>query len=86
MSPSDVRRPAPAWAGEKWVAPENLHLTLQFPGELDDDAAGRLDRICCPALSRLRPDEVEFTALAAVPDRTSLLRCSGRCPAATRPT
>jgi 2'-5' RNA ligase len=29
---------APEWAGEKWVRPENLHLTLKFAGALPDPA------------------------------------------------
>ncbi len=30
----------PAWSGEKWVAPGNLHVTVAFLGALDDDRLG----------------------------------------------
>jgi 2'-5' RNA ligase len=31
-----VARADPSWAREKWVAPENLHVTVRFLGELAD--------------------------------------------------
>jgi len=41
--------------GARWVAPENLHLTLRFVGEVDGDRAGDLDaalsRIAAPAFA-----------------------------------
>ncbi len=45
--PEDVRTRLATLAGgipnARWVAPENLHLTLRFIGELDDAQAGDVD-------------------------------------------
>jgi len=37
-----IRRNDPAWTGEKWVAPEVMHITVRFFGELD---ASSIDRV-----------------------------------------
>lgn len=36
------REHAPAWASEKWVAPENYHLTLAFLGEIPCERANAI--------------------------------------------
>ncbi len=42
--------------GAKWVGPENLHLTLRFIGEVDEDAAGDIDA----ALDHIRAPQFEL--------------------------
>ena len=68
-----VRALDPAWATEKWVAPENLHVTLAFAGDLDAAGAGRLVTALGPALGPLEGQDLALTALAsmlwAVPGR-----------------
>ena len=70
-----VRSLDPAWAGEKWVAPDNLHLTLAFAGDLDHASAGRLAELLEPALSRAEPEDLRLASLVAVPSprRTGML-------------
>ena len=58
---------APEWAGEKWVAPQNLHLTLKFLGSLSDDDLACLRAGLRDALSGMPPISVELEGLAAVP-------------------
>ena len=62
-----VRALDPAWATEKWVAPENLHVTLAFAGDLDAAGAGRLVTALGPALGPLEGQDLALTALTAVP-------------------
>lgn len=45
---------APAWRSEKWVPPENLHLTLAFLGEVPDGALAALAEHAA-ALVRAQP-------------------------------
>lgn len=46
-----------AWAGEKWVTPENLHITLRFFGEVPDDDVDRvLDSVGAAVASLARPN------------------------------
>lgn len=68
-----LRSAAPAWNGEKWVAEENLHVTLKFLGEMDEaelpDFALQLE----PALATLATFGLDLTGVAAVP---SARRCT----------
>lgn len=56
----------------KWVAPENLHLTVKFLGDVDEAGRGRLAR----GLAR---------AAAAVPPFAASLRGAGAFPGPSRP-
>jgi RNA 2',3'-cyclic 3'-phosphodiesterase len=72
---SAVRKLDPSWAGEKWVAPESLHVTLKFLGEVD---AGQVDVLgaALADLARVQaPFEVALRSLRAVPGgrRTSMI-------------
>lgn len=67
-----IRTEAPDWTGEKWVATENLHVTLCFVGEVAADSL--------PALSHAVGEQVERTAgftlpIAGLTGRPSLRRC-----------
>jgi 2'-5' RNA ligase len=60
---------APGWAGEKWVATGNLHVTVAFLGALDD---GQLEsRVACmrDATACVPAFEMRPTGVAAVPSR-----------------
>ena len=39
---STIRALDPAWAGEKWVAPRVMHVTVKFLGELDVNTVERV--------------------------------------------
>ena len=60
MRLSLVRSPIP---GANWIAPEDMHLTLRFAGDIDnrvaEDFAGFLDEI------HIEPFEVRLTEVAA---------------------
>jgi len=62
-----VRGLDPAWASEKWVAPDNLHVTLAFAGDLDHAAADRLAELLEPTLSGAEPEDLRLASLVAVP-------------------
>ena len=59
--PEDVREPLAALCGglpgAKWVAPENLHLTLRFIGEVGGDDAEDIHQ----ALTRVRGSAFDLT-------------------------
>jgi 2'-5' RNA ligase len=66
---SEIRRIAPGWAREKWVAPENLHLTLQFLGDLEPGAVQALTAALSTAVAGHRAFSLRVAGLAAVPSR-----------------
>jgi RNA 2',3'-cyclic 3'-phosphodiesterase len=57
----------PAIPGARWVAAEQIHLTLAFLGEVDEDTAGRL----IAGLARIRAPEFELclTGTGCFPNR-----------------
>ena len=58
---------APEWGGEKWVAPENLHLTLKFLGSLRDEDVALVRAGLREALAAMPPFSMVLASLAAVP-------------------
>lgn len=65
-----VRELDPAWAGDKWVPAENLHVTLKFMGDLPDDTAKLLAPDLAAALADVpRFDLPLLQPLLAAPDR-----------------
>lgn len=67
-----IRREAPAWRGEKWVAPQNLHVTIAFIGSVDEGAMGFLAEEVGAVVAAARPFELPFAGIQAIP---GLHRC-----------
>jgi RNA 2',3'-cyclic 3'-phosphodiesterase len=58
---------APAWAGEKWVAQENLHITLAFLGDLDGVTLSELNARLSVTLQGRSAFPLELEGVAAMP-------------------
>jgi 2'-5' RNA ligase len=62
---ADLLRPA---AGDvKWVAPENLHWTLQFLGDVDDLEIPTVCNAVSTAIEKLEPFDLEARGAGAFP-------------------
>lgn len=61
----------PSWAGEKWVAPENLHVTLRFLGSLSDADVDRCVESATEALAVIEPFRLRLDLARAIPQRRS---------------
>ena len=57
----------PTWGGEKRVPARNLHITLQFLGELSTESVDALARELAGRLAELAPAEVSFASVKAQP-------------------
>ena len=57
----------PGWAREKWVAPENLHVTLLFLGDRCDEDLDALAARTADALRPIEPYRLRLDDLRAVP-------------------
>lgn len=64
---AEIRSSSAGWAGEKWVAPANLHVTLKFMGELSADQLSSLVEGMRPALAAVEPAPFFFNSVAAHP-------------------
>ncbi len=51
----------------KWVSPENLHLTLHFFGDLEEEAIARANRLFGEHLTRLPSFELTFRGAGVFP-------------------
>jgi 2'-5' RNA ligase len=58
---------APEWAGEKWVRPANLHLTLKFAGALPDSGVEDVMHALRSACAEVTPFRVTLSDVRAVP-------------------
>jgi len=84
-----ARDAVPGWRGEKWVPPENLHLTVRFLGEVDAEFVAGVTGALQPALLRQQPFSIPPLVLVEpVPEarRTRMLWTrfddqEGRCAA-----
>lgn len=61
----------PSWAGEKWVARENLHVTLRFIGSLPESEIDRCARSATQALASIEPFRLRLDLVRAIPQRRS---------------
>jgi 2'-5' RNA ligase len=61
----------PGWAGEKWVAAEQLHVTVAFLGDLDDDTL-------LAALPALKGAAASVPAFELFPERVIPVPSAGR--------
>lgn len=57
----------PTWRGEKRVPAENLHITLQFLGELPAESVDELAADLARRLGQISPSEVGFHSVQAQP-------------------
>jgi 2'-5' RNA ligase len=67
------------WTGEKWVAPELMHVTLRFLGDVDEHELETLKVEFAARLGALRPFPLAFDRLSAIPrpGRASLIWVDG---------
>ena len=72
----EVRDSAPPWVGEKWVTPDNLHLTVRFLGNLPEVALPMLAEDLAQALRTVQGFDLRAQRLAA---RPSASRCRLLC-------
>jgi len=61
------RQLATVGAHVRWVAPENLHLTVKFLGEVNDEDLGRVCRTAEEIASRVESFPFSVAGLSAVP-------------------
>lgn len=57
----------PAWRSEKWVAPENLHITLRFLGTVHETACADVASRVAEAVAPLEPYRMRLDMVRAVP-------------------
>jgi 2'-5' RNA ligase len=62
-----IRDASPAWRGEKWVPPENLHITVRFLGDVPEVALPRLNNIVAQVTSQYPIHDITLTGLSARP-------------------
>ena len=62
-----VRREVPSWRDEKWVARENLHVTLKFIGDVDVSVVTEIQAALGVAMSRVWPFALEPAGMQAIP-------------------
>jgi 2'-5' RNA ligase len=66
---------APTWRGDKWVATENLHVTLKFLGAIDEGRVAEATAALEAACAAHAPFKLVFDAVVAKPGgrRTTML-------------
>lgn len=57
----------PTWRGEKWVADENLHVTLRFLGTVPDPACELVAERAALALADMEPYRLRLDVIRAIP-------------------
>lgn len=57
----------PIGVGVKWVEPENIHLTLKFLGEINEEQLSRITQIMESVSQENSPYTIEISSLGAFP-------------------
>lgn len=57
----------PSWRSEKWVAEENLHLTLRFLGNVSEPACPHVTAAVRDAVADLEPFRLRLETVRAIP-------------------
>lgn len=57
----------PDWRTEKWVAPENLHITLRFLGNVHEAACADVEARVAEAVKGVEPYRMRLDVVRAVP-------------------
>ncbi|MBN2821856.1 MAG: RNA 2',3'-cyclic phosphodiesterase [Coriobacteriia bacterium] len=57
----------PEWRDEKWVAEENLHITVKFLGQVPEGLMTQVDETLITAASTMRSFQVRIGDISAVP-------------------
>lgn len=58
----------------KWVARDNQHVTMQFLGDVADDAIGEICKVAGQAAGRIEPFDFEVKGVTCVPPSPRQLR------------
>jgi 2'-5' RNA ligase len=69
---SEIQKQLKSTAADvKWVAPENIHLTLKFLGERDNKKVEAITQILETAAAETKSYRINITSLGAFPTQTS---------------
>lgn len=68
MAAELVRELSSAGGDVKWVAPENMHLTVKFLGEVDSREVHEVCRAVASAAEQVAPFSLEFRGAGAFPN------------------
>lgn len=63
-----IKRLKKAEADVRWVAPQNMHITLKFLGDVPNVEVPDVCRHVAEAVAQFEPFEIEFQAAGAFPD------------------
>jgi 2'-5' RNA ligase len=58
----------PRWAGEKWVATENLHITLKFLGDVPEESVEEVSEALSRAVSPNAPFDLPPAGVRPIPN------------------
>lgn len=72
---AQIRSTDVSWSQQKWVRPENLHVTVSFLGDVEPGSVGLVVSAMSEVVAQSEPVRVRFTGIEASPRkaRASLL-------------
>jgi 2'-5' RNA ligase len=62
-----IKGTSPAWRGEKWVPGENLHITVQFLGDVSEEAVPGLRTLMAEVASQHPVHDITLVGVASRP-------------------